>query len=145
MSQTQGAEDYAAGTKDESLYGATTRAGELYRRGWQEARRAAVAKSEGLETGRNRGSVAITVENTPEINGSDPDACPFGAQPVSAASAPDPLVTPTPPSERAKSSGTARETASALVTPTRQDVLLATGEEAAPKPKVADPDQLSFF
>lgn len=39
MSETKGAEDFAAGQRDEKLYGESTRAGELYRKGWQTARR----------------------------------------------------------------------------------------------------------
>lgn len=151
--QSRGALDFNAGRRDESQYNRTDRAGEVYRRGWQAARRLKesppalaappVPPAEGQDQGVDR-----ECSGTPEPG--DFDHCPFGAVPeVSNLSVFD-RETATGPGDVVPYKYAGHDLASkpdetARFVVSSQDVKLARGEDKPKEPIADEPGQLSFF
>lgn len=148
--------DFAAYQRDETLYADITAIGLAYRNGWRSARIAAENAAEGIVTPENEPAKA---QNSP-ASASDPDASPFGTEPVSIFSSSNEVpkmdivpsgtfesISRQPPPDT-RTAPTSREiglSGGARPMPTQEDVKLAIGEKTPPNAKPADPDQLSLF
>lgn len=127
----KGAEDFAAGRKDEARYNDAVNGGD-YRRGWQLARLgsyqapANAPAPVSAQVGEDTGGLGTTPPVAEE--------CPFG----SAAPLPDPEPADPGPKPAIPPSESAPPVS-------RQSVLLVAGELKPRKPKPADPGQLGLF
>ncbi len=136
--EAKGRADFDAGTKDERLYSIGEPHGAAYRKGWQQARREAEARAEGLAV-PNPGQIAPVAPEIQPPAAQSPDDVPdfVAAAPIKEGAAvvldPEGRVWPVV------------SKAAERVEPTKEDQRLHAGEDKPAKPEKRDPDQLDLF